>query len=308
MSLVPNANVCLICMKIVLDDDKGIQCEHYCDRWFHAACVNLSDSEYQNLAADNNNSWVCNRHDCVKLADHPLNKLINNFETVSARMEALLTKLGNVTAISNDISSIKDQLIQVNEKLSNFEPRICDSENRIKLLEEEVKCLKNAENHGPNSNIETVIEEFHDRERRSRNVIVYNVPESKSRTVSVRIQQDDALISKLTSSFGSSELDYAFKSYRIGRPNKDKHRPLKVVFKNTSTVADFCKNFNPADLKNLDSDLHDVSLSRDRTPTERKYLNELRDTLKARTEGGETDLTIKFVNGVPKIVVNASKN
>lgn len=306
MSLVPNVNVCLICMKVVLDDEKGLQCEHKCDRWFHAACVNISNSEYQNLASDNTNSWTCNRYDCVEQAKHPLNKLIEKFETVSTHMETLLTKLGTVTTISNDITAIREQLVQVNDKLTSFEPRICESEKRIKLLEDEVKSLRSADNSG--SNLETVIEEFHDRERRSRNVILYNIPESKSKTLSVRIEHDSKHISELTCHFGNLDLDYAFKSYRIGRPSQDKVRPLKVVFRSVGAVMDFCKNFQQTGLRNLNSDLHSVSLSRDRTPTERKHLNELRDTLKARTDNGETDLTIKFLNGVPKIVQNKSKN
>lgn len=291
-------NICPRCVIAVLDSEKGILC-NTCERWFHVACLGMSSSEYKRYADNEHLLWNCGRADCSKTGQDSLLRDILN------KLDSLATK-STVTTISNDITAIREQLVQVNDKLTSFEPRICESEKRIKLLEDEVKSLRSAENSG--SNIETVIEEFHDRERRSRNVILYNIPESKSKTLSVRIEHDNKHISELTSHFGSSELDYAFKSYRIGRPSQDKARPLKVVFRSVGAVMDFCKNFQQTGLRNLNSDLHSVSLSRDRTPTERKHLNELRDTLKARTDNGETDLTIKFVNGVPKIVQNKPKN
>lgn len=39
-------DICPVCTTPVLDEDPGLACEGKCKRWFHAACVNVSHSEY----------------------------------------------------------------------------------------------------------------------------------------------------------------------------------------------------------------------------------------------------------------------
>lgn len=306
MSLVPESTVCIVCMKKVFNSEKALQCEHKCERWFHAGCVNVSDAEYRRLSSDNNKQWLCNRFDCVELINNPLNNLIKKFETISSQMATIINKLDVLSSIPNDIASINNQLVQVNEKLSNFEPRIAESEKRINSLEKEVSNLKNSD--GSTCSIDLVVEEINDRERRTCNVIVYNVPESTSGTTSVRVDHDHNMISKLTSSFCTVSDDSPFKSHRLGRPARNNCRPLRVTFKKSDLVVDFCKNFDKSRLLGLDPCLKDVAISRDRTPKERKYLADLRVSLNERVENGETDLTIKYVNGIPKIVKKSPKN
>lgn len=310
MSLVPDITICIICMKKVLNEERGIQCESECDRWFHASCAGISDVEYRKLSSDDKKKWFCNRFDCTEVGRHPLNILISNFETISTQMAAMLSKLNDLTTIPNDISSINDSLVQVNEKLSNLEPRIIDSEKRIQALEDEVRVLKTSNSADP-TNIESVLEEINDRERRTRNILIYNLPESTSNTTSSKLEHDKNLISKLTSTFCTSDsIDSSFKCHRIGQPSKDKNkpRPIKVMFKDPSVVTHFWKKFDQSRIAGIYPDSQNVSVGRDRTPAERKYLSELRETLKSRTDSGELDLTIKFINGAPKIIKKTSKN
>jgi hypothetical protein len=249
MSLVPDHTFCLVCMKKVLETEKGLQCENKCLRWFHAACVNVSDSEYRKLSADNNRKWFCARYDCIEPNNHPLSGLLSRFETMSTQMATIISKLDILTTVPADISAIKNELANVNEKLDNIEPRIVSSEIKIKALEDEVQRIKNSNS---SSNVEQVVEEINDRERRSRNVIIYNLPESTSVTLATRIDHDKNLVSKLTSKFCSAEYDSSFKLYRIGRTQRNKTRPLKVVFNNTDPVFDLCKRFDQKALSDLD--------------------------------------------------------
>ena len=41
---------CGICGREVKDDDEAMQCEVDCMFWFHKACINLSDEEYDELS------------------------------------------------------------------------------------------------------------------------------------------------------------------------------------------------------------------------------------------------------------------
>ncbi|KAG8328141.1 hypothetical protein J6590_000798 [Homalodisca vitripennis] len=75
-----------------------------------------------------------------------------------------------------------------------------------------------------------------------------------------------------------------------------------------SAVIEFLRNFDKNVLHGIDPDFADVRVSRDRTPRERDHLNSLRDQLKVRSEKGEKNLTIRYVNGTPKIMKQASKN
>lgn len=48
--------------------------------------------------------------------------------------------------------------------------------------------------------------------------------------------------------------------------------------------------------------LSNISIFRDRTTKEREHLSDLRSSLVAKISGGEINLTIKYLNGVPQIV------
>ena len=50
-------------------------------------------------------------------------------------------------------------------------------------------------------------------------------------------------------------------------------------------------------------------MTKDPTPTERAYFKKLKSTLQSRLDSGETGLTIKYFNNIPKIVSsNNQKN
>lgn len=52
----------------------------------------------------------------------------------------------------------------------------------------------------------------------------------------------------------------------------------------------------------VDGELRGVSLAHDRTLKERQHLAELREVLQTRVDAGEANLTIRYINGTPKIV------
>ncbi|KAG8294640.1 hypothetical protein J6590_098751, partial [Homalodisca vitripennis] len=164
MSLLPDVAVCLVCMKVVLDTEKGIQCEKECGRWFHSHCINVTDTEYRKLATDNKVKWFCNRVDCTKPNQHPLNQMFSRFDVVASQMALVLTKLDNLKDFPANIGAIKDELASVNEKLNNFEPRIADIEKRVETLEDHLKDLQTGNESGVG--IESVLEEMSDRSRR----------------------------------------------------------------------------------------------------------------------------------------------
>lgn len=51
---------CPLCKNLVKEDDKAIQCEIFCNNWFHCACVSVTDEEYEymKILADKS-KWAC---------------------------------------------------------------------------------------------------------------------------------------------------------------------------------------------------------------------------------------------------------
>lgn len=296
MSFIPDKHTCVVCMKKVLDSEKGLQCDHHCDRWFHAGCVDVTEQEYSKLASDSRRKWRCSRADCILPERHPTSLLLS-------QMGEILKKLDNLSSVPTDVSSIKNDIAAINLVVSSLEPRISDVENRMEIIEKEVNSLRTCK---PESNIvEAVLEESADRTRRAHNVLVHGAPESNSKTVATRIKHDNDIAAKLVDQFLHSEGMHPFKTLRLGGPSSKKPRPLKIIFNNVGDVTELMKNFNNDD---LDQTLPDIRISRDRTPTERQLLNDIREELKRRTAAGEVNLTIKYRNGVPKIVSGAPKN
>lgn len=61
-------------------------------------------------------------------------------------------------------------------------------------------------------------------------------------------------------------------------------------------------------IKLRDSEFSKISIQPDQTLRQRMYMSNLRKSLDQRRENGESNLTIKYFNGIPKIVPIAKKN
>lgn len=109
---------------------------------------------------------------------------------------------------------------------------------------------------------------------------------------------DEDLI-KVNELFEKLGLDIVAKhSFRLGKVNVGRVRPVKLVFESEREVSIIFKNKQLFVSKKL-------MVQKDQTPRERDYLNELKAELQTRINKGEKDLTIKYVNQTPIII---SKN
>lgn len=114
---------------------------------------------------------------------------------------------------------------------------------------------------------------------------------------------DRDFINRLFEAIGFTPPSYTF--LRLGKQSGSGTRPIKVMFASADLAVDLFKKFSRS--PPTEDDLPNVSISRDRTLRERKYLNDVRKQLEERRGEGETDLTIKFINDIPTIV-KQSKN
>jgi hypothetical protein len=143
---------------------------------------------------------------------------------------------------------------------------------------------------------EEVTSEAVERMIRSKNVIIYGVPES-SGTTEQRQTKDATEIRKIISAITPEAIPQ--KIIRIGKPNSPNTRPLKVSLSNDLIAKEVLRNKN----KLINSDLsRSISISDDKTPKQLEYLKNLRTELQLRRDNGEDNITIKYMKGIPSII------
>lgn len=144
------------------------------------------------------------------------------------------------------------------------------------------------------------IAEINDRKKRENNVIIYNFPEPNEDSLEKNLLQDKTKINETLESLVEGSAEKIFKTFRLGKPTTNRVRPVKVIFKDSYIAGAVlsCKKRIPLQAG--------YSIGYDQTPIQRDFLKGLRQELEAR-KPKEPNLTIKYYNGLPKIV-SSSKN
>lgn len=158
---------------------------------------------------------------------------------------------------------------------------------------------KNGNHNNDSDNSEAMYSEIADRIDRASNIIVYNVPESSSSDLQQRIIHDKSHTSDILKNLDVNAS--SFKSIRLGRLG-NRPRPIKVIFNEASLASQCLKR-----KKNLQSD-HNIRLGADQTVMQRDYIKKIYKDLDERKAKGEKNLIVKFIRGIPKIVVNTRNN
>jgi hypothetical protein len=113
------------------------------------------------------------------------------------------------------------------------------------------------------------------------------------------------MLSNLFSKLNIPLLTYS-KLLRIGKIVSDTS-PVKVFFNSSADALQVLQNIKSAKKSNMLPPPH-ISIVRDKTKWERDSLHAAYTDLERRKADGETDLIVKYVNGIPKAVKPLSKN
>jgi len=126
---------------------------------------------------------------------------------------------------------------------------------------------------------------------RFRNIILFNIPESAMQSNA----DDKNTISNIFQRIGV--LVDPINCLRLGKLSNN-CRPVRVTLPNQHDVFDDLKNKRKlSDLANFKN----ISISSDKTLLQRKHLKNIINELNARKTSGETNLFIKYINGLPVI-------
>lgn len=280
-----------------LIEEESLTCS-VCDESFHYECADFTEENVRKLGSKAG-VWRCKtcKQSIQKFLVTLEKKMSNGFEENKKLLTDLKTKvdtcLENYATLNATVGGIQRSVDGLLAK--NLDERITKLESEIEIVLKSV--TSSSPPPSPSTNLESTLAEMEERRRRSFNLIIYKIPESRAPSATRAIEED---LAKLKESLAKLAPDFGALVQRIHRlgkigSNPDDCRPLKVVFDSPSTA-------NKVLVANRASHPPVLSASSDKTKLEQEYLMNLRAELKRRTDGGEADLTIKYISGVPRIV------
>ncbi|KAG5867697.1 hypothetical protein JTB14_007525 [Gonioctena quinquepunctata] len=145
---------------------------------------------------------------------------------------------------------------------------------------------------------ELFIQEYDEKKKKIKTVIVYNIAESQKQIIKDKIDDDINIMNDLMGQLvGSGKIE---KVIRIGKIINNRPRPIKVILDSPETAIHILKN--KSNLKD-----RQASVRSDLTLKQRNHLNELRSELELRKAKGE-NVTIRYVHGTPRIISLVQKD
>lgn len=208
--------------------------------------------------------------------------------TLSEHASSLEQHSTSIAENSRMINDVHDKLLLLEQR---FETAVDSGDVRP-------EAPRAAEATGSSADTNALLSELNERERRRTNIMLFNIPESRSSAIKDRIADD---LQAARQVIDSLEINTDIRrAIRMGRPG-DNIRPLKLTLSSREDVLKCLRNRDKLKDTNF-------RISSDLTHMQRTHMNELREELDRRTNGGERNLTIKYVNDVPRIVRKSNRS
>lgn len=242
-----------------------------CNNTFHVTkeCTGVNTaSEMKALELKSNRILVFRCKQCT--ANNGINPSINEV------INDINKKLASLTTIENDIRELKENIgqIRIQEEFDNIKKDILDLKNSVSE--------------------DSLIEEFTLRQKKQLNFLILNLIDRNNDT------QDAKQLKKIFENIIDDPSTLS--PVRLGKYEKGKDRPLliraenmdqlKTVFKNKEKITSFVN----------DTSGKKIGLTADKTKKQRENLKIVLEELNKRKLQGENNITLKYYNGVPKIV------
>lgn len=287
---------CQICTQFINPKHIGteaVKCS-YCNIWCHIKCTLISDEEAKQFVNDDrkrsSEKWYCSV--LCKVGKKPL--------VLDSDLTTQLKISDTTNATINDMLDTKFNLFKkdIHLLINTIDVKLNDFLIKINVLEEENQKLRhiiNQNNEGREYDMNILSEEIMEREKRSANIILFNVPESNS--------NDNLQVKKIINSIDNSVTEPK-NMFRLGKQQGTKPRPIKLLFSNKKEVYLLLKNSSK--LKSI-QEFKNVFIKSDRTPMQVDFENKVREELAKKKEAGVKNIRIKYIRGIPKIVSTISR-
>lgn len=263
-----------------------------------------------------------------------ISKLLENFVTINQKtldnvseMNIHLTDMRssneqNFSLLTNNVSEVKKQINEIQESMSSLtleqnqmksqitllEKKISEGEEKMRTMESNLADFKitdpissanSASENNQMLNSEQIINEVQERNNRQKNIILGGIQEQSSSNASERQSLDMAKVMNILLNI-VSDTPAPIKIFRIGKHDPKKNRRVKVCFDTQNAAIQLLRS-----KANLPAG---IKIYSDQTPCQQRLMLNLQRELARRSQDGETDLIIKYVKGIPKIIKANSKN
>ncbi|KAE9523488.1 hypothetical protein AGLY_016040 [Aphis glycines] len=238
------------------------------------------------------------------------NTVIFTQNTTETKLEDIIK---SITELKTSNAKIISSLNSHTEKINRLDKKIDDlfknfsilmeENHNLKLkivnIEERISCIENNKTQIQQHSFEhDTTDELMDRQVRSNNVILFNLPENENGS-------DLENIKNILTALNENIEHFTFyRTRKIKSTIPDRLRPVSGSLTDQSdifTILQIQKN-----LKNS-TKWSNIHFSSDKIMKQRDEMANLRKTLQNRRKKGEQNLIIKYVNGIPKII-NNTKN
>lgn len=197
--------------------------------------------------------------------------------TIDSHSETLISHKSEIDSCKREIATMKDAQLAVNVNISSLSDKINDMDSKTSSA---------------NNPREVIVPEVIDRVKRSFNLIISNVPESDEAT-------DIVTVSKICDLVNASSSKHISNVIRLQSRDRNRPRWIRVSFTNPEIVQTILRKKNSI---LGTSQYRSVKIQDDKTKEQLSQLTSLRAELRDRLTAGETNLTIKYIKGCPKIV------
>ena len=198
-----------------------------------------------------------------------------------------------IKSLGNSISSIKTSISAQNSKIDDLLKKIRELEAKNSKLEQRCNKLEGDYLDLPAA----LLEEFEDRTRRRKNIIISGVPEQMEGSADDRIQADKSGVEEILREIWEDYDDEMIRCHRIGRHATGRARLLRVVLNDEEAKKSIL--FNAAKELRKCPAYKNVYVNPDLTISQRKINKLLREELKRRKSEGE-DVIIRRNKIVPR--------
>lgn len=202
--------------------------------------------------------------------------------------------------LQSDVKALKENTQDTKQSYADVLKIRSESESLKGNLNELVKKVEEISSHDnpvlKKNTIEPAIEEIKEREKRSTNVVIFGVPEPVVEDREQRVQREMSAVRALLEKAGDDIRTDDIKIHRVGKYNKDKVRPVKIILPSRELALRVLKQRQKI---NTDGGIYVKS---DQTPLQRQHMKALLRELEERTKNGKEKLKIKYVNSIPRIV------
>jgi len=311
---------CSACGIVIGDEVKALQCDR-CqsnDSWKCIDCVNLPSDVYDHLLSNDNCSlkWFCDHCDVPNstgtghqnASDSKIDSLLFLVEKLLDKLTGLETKLNDKCDVQ-EVSKIEIRLKEAEEHSSqqgrDFEKRIAAIEGKLSNSCDHViggacSTVNGAGNEGMiklavQEEINKQVVEVKDIESRKKNVIIYRVPEKKSKSVLERKEHDAEFVKDLLDGVFNMDVQNGDidRMYRLGQWTEDKSRPLLIGFKQYEHKEQIMSNLWKFK-ENSVTKFQGISVSHDLHPAERLEIKNMVEDAKKKHLEEEADDTENY--------------